>query len=77
MQIPLASFTLADGSPLSKFADGASATPGLTTGGSLRWNNHASPAGVYAMLPNMLHPVGGVIIPVGYKPRQPWDCLYR
>ena len=47
---PLGAFTRADGTPLAKFADGASTIPGFSqaAGGSLyiRWNNHASPAAV-------------------------------
>jgi hypothetical protein len=47
VEIPLASFTTADATPLAKFADGATTPPGLTLADSetlaLRWNNHATP----------------------------------
>lgn len=47
VEIPLASFTTSDATPLAKFADGATTPPGLTLADSetlaLRWNNHATP----------------------------------
>ena len=50
IELPLGSFTLLDGTPLAKFADGASATPGLDNTDSenltIRWNNHATPTAV-------------------------------
>lgn len=48
LPLTLASCTLTDGTPLAKFADGASTTPGLVVDDSeapgTRWNNHATPA---------------------------------
>jgi hypothetical protein len=47
LPIPLTSFVDADGDPLAKFADGASAVPGFNLANSkafgIRWNNHATP----------------------------------
>ena len=48
--IPLTAFTLEDGTPLAKFADGDSATPGFAQISNkelvIRWNNHASPTAI-------------------------------
>lgn len=55
VNLPIASGTLVDGTPLAKFADGASATPGLSLNDSkafgVRWNNHAAPAAAYLSVP--------------------------
>jgi hypothetical protein len=40
MNIPLASFTLADGTPLGKFPH---SSPGFTVGGAVRWTNESEP----------------------------------
>lgn len=52
--IPLLSFGDADGDPLAKFADGASAVPGFNLADSeafnIRWNNHATPAVILTQL---------------------------
>jgi len=48
--IPLGALTLEDGTAITKFADGASATPGFSQESSkevvLRWNDHATPTKV-------------------------------
>lgn len=59
--IPLTSFLLLDGTPLTVFAPGASPTPGLSvlqdlvTGFDeavcIRWNNHATPDTICARIP--------------------------
>lgn len=53
--VDLGSFVLAAGTPLAAFADGASATPGIALTDSeaknIRWNNHATPAAIYASIP--------------------------
>lgn len=53
--IPLAALSLEDGTAITKFADGASPTPGFSQEGGkelvLRWNNHATPAKVAVTLP--------------------------
>lgn len=50
--IALSSLTLEDGTAITKFADGASATPGFSQESNkevvLRWNNHAAPTKVAA-----------------------------
>lgn len=47
-------FTLAGGTPLAVFADGASPTPGKALDDSesvgVRWNNHATPAAIWGRL---------------------------
>ena len=52
---PMSSFLDADGDPLAKFVDGASATPGFNVADSeafgIRWNNHASPSVILGSLP--------------------------
>jgi len=52
IQIPLSSLTQEDGTALTKFADGDSATPGFAQISNkevvLRWNNHATPTKVAA-----------------------------
>jgi hypothetical protein len=67
--IPLAAFTLEDGTPLAKFADGDSATPGFNQVSGkevvLRWNNHATPTKVAAFgitLPPDLDPAAAIAI---------------
>lgn len=69
IQIPLSSLTLEDGTALTKFADGDSATPGFNQVSNkevvLRWNNHASPTKVAAFgiaLPPDLNPGANVVI---------------
>jgi hypothetical protein len=47
MNIPLTSFTLADGTPLGKFPD---SSPGLTIGGAIRWDNDSDPPRIVCMV---------------------------
>jgi hypothetical protein len=47
MNIPLTSFTLADGTPLGKFPD---SSPGLTIGGAVRWDNDSDPPRIVCMV---------------------------
>jgi hypothetical protein len=65
IQIPLSSFLDADGDPLVKFADGASAVPGWNLADSeafgIRWNNHATPNPVLTQ----------VSLPADLDPEQP------
>lgn len=53
--VPIMSSILAAGTPLAAFADGASATPGLALANSkavgVRWNNHATPSAICAVVP--------------------------
>lgn len=67
--IALSSLTLEDGTAITKFADGASATPGFSQESNkelvLRWNNHASPTKVAAFgvpLPPDLNPGANVVV---------------
>lgn len=50
-QVPILSSMIADGTPLAKWTNGASTTPGVTLADSksvgVRWNNDASPAAFY------------------------------
>jgi Uncharacterized conserved protein (DUF2190) len=66
--VPLGQLTLEDGTVVTKFADGASATPGFSQESNkevvLRWNNHASPTAVAfsVPLPQDLDPASNVVI---------------
>lgn len=55
INLPLGSFFLAAGTALAAFADGASPTPGYaldnSEAGGIRWNNHATPAAIFATVP--------------------------
>ena len=55
VNVPLSAFTLADATPLAKFSDGVSSTPGLAVVGGkemvIRWNNDATPTGILATIP--------------------------
>lgn len=67
--IPLGLLKLEDGTPIDKFADGASATPGMSQESNkevvLRWNNHATPTKVAASgipLPPDLDPAAPLVV---------------
>ena len=67
--IPLACLALEDGTPLAKFANGDSATPGFSQESNkevvLRWNNHGTPTKVAVFglsLPPDLDPAAAVAV---------------
>jgi len=68
IHVPLGALTLEDGTAITTFSDGASATPGFSQESNkevvLRWNNHATPTAVAfsVVLPEDLDDSADVII---------------